>query len=89
MKSLQTLSKLATLWLLALVTAGEVPAKADNYPTHPVRFVTGYGAGGTGDILARVMGQWLSERLGQPVIIENKPRRRLESRHSIGDQFAA
>jgi tripartite-type tricarboxylate transporter receptor subunit TctC len=73
MKSLQTLSKLATLWLLALVTAGEAPAKADNYPTHPVRFVVGFAAGGSGDILARIMGQWLSERLGQPVIIENKP----------------
>jgi tripartite-type tricarboxylate transporter receptor subunit TctC len=73
MKSLQTLSKLATLWLLAVVTAGEAPAKADNYPTHPVRFVVGFSPGGTGDILARMMGQWLTERLGQSVIIENKP----------------
>jgi tripartite-type tricarboxylate transporter receptor subunit TctC len=73
MKSLQTLSKLATLWLLALVTAGEAPAKADNYPAHPVRFVVGFAPGGSGDILARMIGQWLTERLGQPVIIENKP----------------
>ncbi len=73
MKPLQTLTKLAMLWLSSLMIAGEAPAKADHYPTHPVRFVVGFPAGGSGDILARVMGQWLSERLGQPVIIENKP----------------
>ncbi|HKD24533.1 MAG TPA: tripartite tricarboxylate transporter substrate binding protein [Xanthobacteraceae bacterium] len=61
------------MWLLSLVIAGEAPAKAENYPTHPVRFVVGFPSGGTADIQARIMGQWLSERLGQPVIIENKP----------------
>jgi tripartite-type tricarboxylate transporter receptor subunit TctC len=73
MNSCQTLAKLAILWLLSLVIASEVPAKAENYPTHPVRFVVGFPAGGTADIQARIMGQWLSERLGQPMIIENKP----------------
>jgi tripartite-type tricarboxylate transporter receptor subunit TctC len=72
MKSLQALAKLGTL-CLSLVIAGEVPAKAENYPTRSLRFVVGYPAGGSGDIAARIMGQWLSERLSQPVIIENKP----------------
>jgi tripartite-type tricarboxylate transporter receptor subunit TctC len=43
------------------------------YPTRPVRVVVGLAAGGSVDIVARVMGQWLSERLGQPFIIENRP----------------
>src|SRR6202020_9145 len=43
------------------------------YPTPPVRFVVGYPAGGAPDILARLIGQRLSERLGQQFIIENKP----------------
>jgi tripartite-type tricarboxylate transporter receptor subunit TctC len=42
------------------------------YPTRPVRIVAGYPAGGTTDILARLIGQWMSERLGQPFIIENR-----------------
>jgi tripartite-type tricarboxylate transporter receptor subunit TctC len=48
-------------------------AWAQAYPTRPVRLVVGAPAGGGGDILARLMGQWLSERLGQPFIIENRP----------------
>src|SRR5262245_50190871 len=43
------------------------------YPTRPVRIIVGAAAGGSTDILARLMGQWLSERLGQPFIIENRP----------------
>jgi tripartite-type tricarboxylate transporter receptor subunit TctC len=48
-------------------------AWAQAYPTRPVRIIVGFAAGNTPDILARVMGQWLSERLGQPFIIENRP----------------
>ena len=48
-------------------------ARAQAYPSRPVRIIVGVAAGGTLDILARVMGQWLSERLGQPFIIENRP----------------
>jgi tripartite-type tricarboxylate transporter receptor subunit TctC len=44
-----------------------------DYPTRPVHWVVGYPAGGTTDIIARLVGQWLSERLGQQFIIENKP----------------
>ena len=48
-------------------------AAAPDYPTRPVRFVVGYPAGGATDILARLIGQRLSERLGQQFVIENKP----------------
>jgi tripartite-type tricarboxylate transporter receptor subunit TctC len=48
-------------------------ASALDYPTRPVRLIVGFPPGGGNDIVARLMGQWLSERLGQPVIIENRP----------------
>jgi tripartite-type tricarboxylate transporter receptor subunit TctC len=48
-------------------------ARAQSYPTKPVRLVVGFPPGGVGDILARLMGQSLSARLGQPFIIDNRP----------------
>jgi tripartite-type tricarboxylate transporter receptor subunit TctC len=48
-------------------------ARAQTYPTRPVRFVVGAPAGGGFDIVARLMGQWLSERLGRSFVIENRP----------------
>jgi tripartite-type tricarboxylate transporter receptor subunit TctC len=48
-------------------------AAADTYPTQPIRWVVGFPPGGSGDIVARIMAGWLAERLGQTVVIENKP----------------
>jgi tripartite-type tricarboxylate transporter receptor subunit TctC len=48
-------------------------AKAQDYPTRPVRIIVGYPAGGSADLHARLMGQWLTQRLGQQFIVENRP----------------
>lgn len=61
------------LAVAATIPAALRPAIAQTYPTRPVRLIVGFPAGGESDILARLMGQRLSERLGQPFIIENRP----------------
>jgi tripartite-type tricarboxylate transporter receptor subunit TctC len=48
-------------------------AKAQPYPSRPVRVIVGFAAGGVTDLMARLMGQWLAERLGQSFVIENRP----------------
>jgi tripartite-type tricarboxylate transporter receptor subunit TctC len=59
-------------------------AAAQSYPARPLRLVVGYAAGGAADILARLVGEWLSRRLGQPVVIEN----RVGGGGSVGTEFA-
>jgi tripartite-type tricarboxylate transporter receptor subunit TctC len=48
-------------------------AKAQTYPARPIRIIVGYTPGGSADLTSRLMGQWLSERLGQSFVIENRP----------------
>jgi tripartite-type tricarboxylate transporter receptor subunit TctC len=48
-------------------------APALDYPVKPIRWIIGYPAGGSADTVSRILAQWLTERLGQPIIIENKP----------------
>jgi tripartite-type tricarboxylate transporter receptor subunit TctC len=66
-------ARLIAMCLTGAIFAGIGSAAAADYPTRPVRWIVGYPAGGSTDITARIMGQWLSERLGQQFIIENKP----------------
>jgi tripartite-type tricarboxylate transporter receptor subunit TctC len=65
-----------TVALAALAALAAQPAAAQgdvNYPTKPIRLIVGFAAGGGNDLFARLVGQKLSENIGQPVIIENKP----------------
>ncbi len=68
---MQRLCALAAGFLFAICNLSG--ATADEYPSRPIKWIVGYPAGGTTDILARLIGQWLSEHMGQQVIIENRP----------------
>src|SRR5262245_31216067 len=58
---------------VAALPAASRIALAQTYPTRPVRIVVGYPAGGPADTVACLIGQWLSERLGQQFVIDNRP----------------
>src|SRR3954471_20093498 len=57
----------------AALSASPRQAQAQAYPNRPVRLIIGYTPGGSADLTARLMGQWLSEKLGQSFVIENRP----------------
>src|SRR5437763_4507130 len=57
----------------AALPAATRVARAQTYPTRPLRMIIGYPPGGSADLTARLTGQWLAERLGQPVVIESRP----------------
>jgi tripartite-type tricarboxylate transporter receptor subunit TctC len=71
------MSRITRRTVLAGMTTGPAllaPALAQtSYPDHPVRLIVGFPAGGVGDIIARLIGQQLSQRLGQPFVVENRP----------------
>ena len=58
---------------LAMPAMPRVAAAAQGYPSRPVRLIVPFGSAGATDIVARLIGQWLSERLAQPFVIENRP----------------
>jgi len=66
------LPRLLAASLLCLAATGQL-AQAADYPTRPVKWVVPYPPAGTTDVLARIVAQWLTEKLGQPFVIENKP----------------
>src|SRR5579864_6715952 len=59
--------------VVATSSAASRIAQADTYPSRPLRWIVPFPAGGSTDLIARLMGEWLAARLGQPVVIENKP----------------
>ena len=70
MRALRSLT--AVLGLLALHFLIHPAARAETYPSRPVHFVVGFTAGGPNDIVARILGEWLSDYLGQQFVIENR-----------------
>ena len=61
------------IWLVAIACLAPAPAFAQAYPDKPVRILVGFSPGGFTDVLGRLIGQKLQERLGQPFVVENKP----------------
>ena len=59
---------------LFMLACAALPAAAqEKYPDHPVKFVVSFAAGGSNDIIARVLCDWLSEHFGQQFVVENRP----------------
>src|SRR3954463_12361591 len=69
---------------LLLACSALAVTAADEYPSKPIHWVVGYPPGGSTDLLARLMGQYLSQKLGQQVIVDNKP----GGGNNIGTEFA-
>ena len=67
------LLRFALAVVLCLFGMAAADAQTANYPNRPIRLLVGYPPGGAVDLIARLYGQALSVRLGQPVVIENKP----------------
>src|SRR5665213_235342 len=65
--------KIAALLLAAGTVFAAAPACAEDYPTRPIRAITTTSAGGLSDIFMRALGEELRKRLGQPIVVENRP----------------
>ena len=73
--------RILKILLCAAVAAFALPALADTWPSHPIKIVVPFAAGGPADVYARSLGQRLEKALGQPFVVEDKPGRRLRRRH--------
>ncbi len=69
---MRLIARVAACLVLAIAAASANLSRADDYPTHPVRMIIGFGAGATADVPARLLGQKFSAALGQQFVIENK-----------------
>lgn len=76
------IARFAVIALLAIL--GTLGTASAQYPARPVKLIVSYPPGGTTDVLARLIAQWLTDKLGQPVIVENKP----GGGNNIGTDFA-
>ncbi|MBI3067783.1 MAG: hypothetical protein HYY79_02545 [Betaproteobacteria bacterium] len=65
--------RLVTVLFAAGISAHALPAICQNFPVKPVRLVVGYAPGGAADLISRLMAKGLGERLGQQVIVDNRP----------------
>ena len=75
------MTRIIQLALLSLIAAaGPVGAQADKWPAKPITYIVPFAAGGTTDVLARIIAQKLSVAVGQPVIVDNKPGARRQYR---------
>jgi tripartite-type tricarboxylate transporter receptor subunit TctC len=72
MRRFSTLAAMAAA-AFTFCAAASTPASAQNYPSSPIKIVVGFGPGSTADILARLIGKQMETKLGQPVIVENRP----------------
>ena len=70
---MKTACEILGLCLLFAFVMASGESTAQSYPTRPIRFMVGYPPGGSNDILARIVAPKLAERLGQPIVVENKP----------------
>ena len=79
------MKRIATIALVLLGLAGSAPARADDYPSHPIRLIVGFPPGSAADITARLVGEQMSQSLGQQVVVETRP----GAGSAIGGEYVA